>query len=289
MTRPRKATVDFFPHYATHGKTLFVLDETYGIHGYYFWFRLLEMLASTDNHFIDISSPSTLRFLCAKTKTDKNKALEILNCLADMEAIDAKLWESEIIWSDKFVEGISSAYRNRMEDIPKKPNILRQKQSESDVSDVNQAKISATNERTNEPNVTNELKALSTVEPVDPPNGFKISNLAQLWNEKAPPELARVNLPFNRKPAKLKILKDILKRNPEKIFWEQLMEKIYFSSFMRGKNNRGWKATFDFVIERANEIADGKYIDNGFNDLNREEKNFIAAQQFLADMEDIPQ
>jgi hypothetical protein len=115
-----------------------------------------------------------------------------------------------------------------------------------------------------------------------------LNNLAELWNEKKPPELAAVNLPFNRQPKHLTKLKDCLKRNPNRLWWEKLLETIHYSSFMRGKNKRGWKATFDFVVERANEIADGKYIDNGFNDLSRDEKNFVAAQKFIADMEDFP-
>lgn len=137
MTRPRKATVDYFPHSCEHGKTMFVLEETFGMHGYYFWFRLLELLGSTENHFIDCKSPSSWRFLTSKTRSASDKAEEILQCLADMEAIDPELWQSRIIWSQNFVDGIADAYRNRKVDIPIRPDILRQKPARERINDVN--------------------------------------------------------------------------------------------------------------------------------------------------------
>ena len=48
MSRPRKAVVDYFPHYVNHGKTLFILEQKYGNDGYAFWFKLLEMLGGSD-------------------------------------------------------------------------------------------------------------------------------------------------------------------------------------------------------------------------------------------------
>lgn len=107
------------------------------------------------------------------------------------------------------------------------------------------------------------INTLSTETTVDRSNGFKISNLAELWNEKAPPELARVNLPFKRPPKKLKPLTAMISLYPDKSWWEGLIDKTYQSSFLRGKNDRGWKANFDFIVINAAEIKDGKYIDQG--------------------------
>ena len=72
--------------------------------------------------------------------------------------------------------------------------------------------------------------------------------LAQLWNEKAPPELARVNLPFKRAPKAMEKIKDALKRNPDEAWWARVIERIYQSPFLRGE--KGWKASIDFVGAR---------------------------------------
>jgi hypothetical protein len=83
--------------------------------------------------------------------------------------------------------------------------------------------------------------------------------LAQLWNQKAPPELARVNLPFKRAPKAMEQIKDALKRNPDNAWWCRVIERINQSLFLRGE--KGWKASIDFVVGKAEEILDGKYDD----------------------------
>lgn len=262
MTRPRKATVDYFPHYCEHGKTMFVLEETFGIPGYYFWFRLLELLGSTEGHSINCNDPAAWRFLMSKTRSTPDKAEEILSCLADMKAIDPELWQSKIIWCQNFVDGVKDAYRNRAIDIPMRPDILRKKPISEEISPDILRKKSANEMKLDEMKLDNK-DILSTDKPVDPPNGFKISHLAQLWNEKAPNELAKVNLPFKRNPTKLKKLNSMLILYPDKSWWAELFARIHGSPFLCGINDRGWKANFDFVVSKADEISDGKYFDNG--------------------------
>ena len=122
MTRPRKQTVDWFPHSGTHGRTMFILEQRYGIAGYYFWFRLLELLGDTEGHFINLNDPTSFEYLQAHTKTDFSSCKEMLNLLATLQAIDPELWEVFVIWSDNFVKGLAPAYRNRNIVIPVKPD-----------------------------------------------------------------------------------------------------------------------------------------------------------------------
>lgn len=281
MTRPRKATVDYFPHACNHGKTMFIIEEQWGNDGYAFWFKLLEILGSSEKHFYDAGNPAAWRFLTAKTRVTSETAADILQCLADLDAIDPELWVDKIIWSKNFVDGIKDVYRKRAEDIPIRPDNRSPKSHTNGISGAQNPQSKLNKSKVNKTRV----KDLSDGEPSDRHNGFDLNSLAQLWNEKKPPELPAVNVPFTRKPKQLEKLKDSIKRNPDILWWIKLLEKIHYSSFMRGKNNRGWKANFDFVVDNANEIADGKYIDNGFNQLSREEKNFLAAQQFVAEME----
>jgi hypothetical protein len=127
MTRPRKQTVDWFPHSCTHGRTIFTLERKYGIQGYGFWFKLLEILGNTEGHFIDAEDLATMKYLQAQTYTDEESCLEILNLLATLDAIDSKLWKQKLIWSDNFVAGLAPCYRNRNILIPVKPDNYRDK------------------------------------------------------------------------------------------------------------------------------------------------------------------
>ena len=94
--------------------------------------------------------------------------------------------------------------------------------------------------------------------PAPPP--FRVKDLAQLWNEKAPPELSRVNLPFTRKESDLNKIRDAVKRHPTKEWWERVILMLYNLPFVRGENDRGWKITLDVMVRDAEKILDGKYV-----------------------------
>lgn len=123
MGRPQKQTVDYFPHFANNGKTIFILENKFGNDGYAFWFKLLEILATTEGHCFRVENNIDWEFLLAKTKVSSNIATEILNTLANLEAIDQELWDKKIIWVQKFIDNLSEVYRKRKVSAPTKPNL----------------------------------------------------------------------------------------------------------------------------------------------------------------------
>ena len=123
MARPKKQTVDYFPHYVFHKRTMYIIENKYGNDGYAFWFKLLELLGSTEGHFYDCRNPSKWEFLLAKTRQSGVSATEILNTLAALDAIDAELWTQKIIWSQNFVDGVADVYAKRKIELPEKPSI----------------------------------------------------------------------------------------------------------------------------------------------------------------------
>jgi hypothetical protein len=136
MARPRKQTVDWFPHSVTHGRTIFVMERRWGIAGYGFWFKLLEILGNTERHFIDAENKASMDYLQAYTYTDQDTCLEMLEQLADLEAIDPKLWKGKVIWTDNFVAGLAAVYRNRNLPLPDRPDNYRKKSGLAGVSDA---------------------------------------------------------------------------------------------------------------------------------------------------------
>ncbi|MEN6489791.1 MAG: Lin1244/Lin1753 domain-containing protein, partial [Smithella sp.] len=132
MARPKKQTVDYFPHDCDHKKTMFILEQKYGNDGYAFWFKLLEMLGKSEGHFIDLSDQTEWEFLTSKTRVSDVVCGEILDLLSKLGAIDCELWESKIVWSQNFVDRVKDAYRNRTSEIPIRPDNLRKKSPEPD-------------------------------------------------------------------------------------------------------------------------------------------------------------
>ena len=135
LSRPMKKGVDYFPHACTHGQTMFILEQRWGNDGYAFWFKLLELLGSTEGHFLDTENAATREFLAAKTHLSVEQCYEILNLLADLDAIDQELWEKHhIIWCQNFVDHLEPVYRKRKTEPPSKPSFCDENSSIDDVS-----------------------------------------------------------------------------------------------------------------------------------------------------------
>lgn len=114
MARPPRNNVDYFPHECIHGRKMFVIESKYGNDGYAIWFKLLERLGNTDNHYLNLSDETELMYLASLMKVDENKFKMILSDLAKLDAIDKQLYEeNKIIWSNKFIESIQDAYSKR--------------------------------------------------------------------------------------------------------------------------------------------------------------------------------
>lgn len=122
MARTATNTVEYFPHIAKDGKTLFILEGQYGNDGYAVWFKLLSILALSENHFYDASDETNWQYLVAKCRCNEITVTEILSLLANLGNIDKKLWENDkIIWCQAFVDNISDVYAKRKRPLPNKP------------------------------------------------------------------------------------------------------------------------------------------------------------------------
>jgi len=127
MARPRKQTVDYFPHDtdACDGKTLTIIQSKYGNDGYAFWFKLLQLLGKTSGHYYDFNNPADWEFLLAKThQNDTEKVKDILGTLVMLGAIDAELYAHGVIWCQKFVDRVADVYDRAVDGVPKRPSFL---------------------------------------------------------------------------------------------------------------------------------------------------------------------
>ena len=122
MAKPIKNKVDYFPHVTETGKTIYVLESDFGNDGYAFWFKLLEILGRSEGHYYDLRDPANKRYLLAKVKVNEETAIDMLNLLNDVEAIDKQLWKKHrVVWIQNFVDGIASVYKKRNRPVPEKP------------------------------------------------------------------------------------------------------------------------------------------------------------------------
>ena len=121
MARPKKHTVDYFPHDCHHSKEIEILLNKFGNVGYAFYYRLMEVIGKTPSYTVDYSDSISIHYLSTQTGTDVNIINEIIPFLVELKVIDKEIWEKEEhIWCQEFVDSIKDVYRKRKDFVPDK-------------------------------------------------------------------------------------------------------------------------------------------------------------------------
>ena len=259
MARPVKETVDYYPHFVKSGRTIFILESKYGNNGYAFWFKLLEMLGDAEGHYYDCSIPNNWAYLLAKTRCDEDTAREIINTLLTLDKIDGKLWnDRKVIWCQHFVDNVSSVYKMRHADTPTPPSFSDEKPQGVRVSN-------------NENHEGSELihKEIDIVEESrEKKRIYPYQDIVAQWNEICGNCLPKVKALNDNRRQKIKCRLDEF-GGESKEDWlahtKDLFERIIASDFLRGGNNTGWTATFDWVFENSKnwvKVIEGNYDNN---------------------------
>lgn len=118
MARPKKETVEYFPHMVEHGKTMFILESKWGNDGYAVWFKLLEKLGATESHYIDCRDDTAIVFLAAVCRVPENVLVEIVDTLVYLNAIDRGLWLHKLIYCQHLVDNLATVYQRRRMETP---------------------------------------------------------------------------------------------------------------------------------------------------------------------------
>lgn len=121
--RPRRDTVEYYPHFVNHDTAMVILERYFANDGYALWHKTLELLGKTDGHALRLSEPILWQHYCVYCHVTEELALRILDLLANLGAIDKDLWQANrIIWCQLFVDNIAQVYeQNRQRPTPSKP------------------------------------------------------------------------------------------------------------------------------------------------------------------------
>lgn len=86
--------------------------------------------------------------------------------------------------------------------------------------------------------------------------------LLKLWNQTADPALPKAQ---DMTEARTKHAKARLSERPDMAVWLAVVQRINASDFCRGINDRGWVATFDWLLQAdvALKVLEGKYDNRG--------------------------
>lgn len=287
MARPKRQTVDFFLHYCKGGKTLYILEGKYGNDGYAFWFKLLELLGESEGHFYSCVNTTDWEFLLAKTRVREDIANGIIDTLIDLGKIDADLWRvGRILWVENLVKYLDEVYKRRKADLPRKPSLVARVIPSETNSDNYSPELmyaeTTVNAYNNPPERDYRQQKLDRVEKSRVEKSREREEKSRLlpahtceavvdaWNTILGDHLPKVQtLTEGRKEALKARLEELSSDMDEAVrMLTEAFEKVKQSTFLLGDNDRGWSATFDWVIQSADKLAkiiEGVYDDHGTN------------------------
>jgi hypothetical protein len=191
MGRTPLNTVDYFPHIAKPGKTLYILEGQFGNDGYAFWFKILEILSSSEGHFYDVSQEVEWNYFLARTRVSAQSATEMILLLTKLGNLDMELWSRKVLWCQALVDNLGEVYRKRKRPLPHKPIC------DSNVNICDRNRISATEIRAVDGISATEIpqskveyskeekrKRKYIKEKTSIPENFTISDVVRIWAEK---------------------------------------------------------------------------------------------------------
>lgn len=123
MARPERKNVDYFPHYMNHGAKMKYLENKYGNDGYAVWYKIIERLAHSENHYVDLNDEIQITFLSDFCKVSEIVLLEIIEFLVKANWLHKKLWEKRVLFSGEFLASIQDAYERRKNECIKQQDI----------------------------------------------------------------------------------------------------------------------------------------------------------------------
>jgi len=131
MARPKKNTVDYFPHPCKNGQKMQYIQSKYGNDGYAVWYKILEQLGDSENHVIDLRNETQTMLLAGYCCVTKDRLNDIIGDLAELGALSKKLWSFRSgnegfrhVYSQKFIDSISDVYSKRKTPIPNEDTFL---------------------------------------------------------------------------------------------------------------------------------------------------------------------
>lgn len=145
--------------------------------------------------------------------------------------------------------------RSPRKEIPPEGNSPR-----NDIPKTPERRSANTSGTTNTPSVASQPSGDSVDAAVDPSPRLRPEHVVEAWNDTA----ARCGLPRIVKltPQRRKQLLARLRQNTIEEFTEAILA-IERSSFLRGANDRGWRADFDFLLQPKSftKLIEGSYDD----------------------------
>lgn len=140
MARPPKLNADYFLHFVRNQQILRILaimEQRWGKDGYYFFYRMLEILSDSDYHMYVCRDGDHWDYFLAHVKLDEVMAVHMINQLCRAGFLDPILWEKHgVLYCGYLVDNLSTLYERREQPLPTREVIVGRNPVYADINPV---------------------------------------------------------------------------------------------------------------------------------------------------------
>lgn len=265
MARPNKNNAEYFSHDADMRNDVKIkaLRRRFSHTGYAVWCYLLETLTDTD--FFEVDYRDLNQELLA---ADFDISIEELRTIVEYCCKINLLQLSEDgtrLYSETHKKRFSGLITKRERDRERLARLVNKREQRNE--NVIAAKTNFTDNSHND-NPHSKVKENRVKENRVKNIVYPYQDIVALWNEICGSCLPKVKTLNDNRRQKIKCRLDEF-GGDSKEDWlahaKELFERVIASDFLRGGNNSGWTATFDWVFENAKnwvKVAEGNYDNN---------------------------
>ncbi len=109
-----KKVITSFKHGIEENKAVMILENRFGVIGYAFFYKLMEVLSATIGHYIYCDEVAKWEYFLAKVRMQDEQVQPMLDLLALLGVIDKELWEEDkCIFCEDLVQEFNKIYKRR--------------------------------------------------------------------------------------------------------------------------------------------------------------------------------
>ena len=121
MARPKKNTVDYFPHDCIKSREISVIQKKFDSDGYRLYYELMELLGRTPDHTLKYDSPIDKLYVAEQLGVEVDFLDEVFKFMYEIKVLHQSSFEAGYLFSEELINRVKTVYDKRKTEIPVPP------------------------------------------------------------------------------------------------------------------------------------------------------------------------
>lgn len=275
MARPTKVGIDYFPLDCHMEEKIRLIQAEFGLKGFAIVVKLYQKIYGELGYYCEWNEDSSLLFMSengVSSRDEKNLIEEIVRACIRRHIFSETLFHKYGVLTSAGVQRRYLESVSRRESVELKKEYLLISVPQNAVNVV----INSVNVCNNSVNVCNNTQSKVKESRVKE-SKVEYKQITDLFNYTCV-SFPRVITISDKRKQTIKKLCQIYSLNQIK----EVFEKAEQSKFLKGENNRGWSANFDWLLEERNfiKVLEGNYADRKDTDKTKDKKSSYDLEDF---------